>query len=93
VSERLRVDRLELRLRGVSAHRARELAAELGRSLPRALERDLGAGRATGSRRVARVTPAPLRVARGAPVRDTAGAVGRTVAGALHDGGEARWRS
>jgi hypothetical protein len=93
MSQRLRVDRLELRLRGWSAHRARELAAELGRGLPRALEGQLDGGRARGPREVARVEPAPVRVARGAPARDTADAIARAVAGAVDDGGEARWRS
>jgi hypothetical protein len=58
-----------------------------------ALERELGGVRAPGSRDVARVEPAPIRVARGAPARDTARAVAGAVAAALNDGGETRWRS
>jgi hypothetical protein len=93
VSERLRIDRIELRLRGSSAHRARELAAELGRGLPRALERELAGTRATDPRDIGRVEPAPIRTERGAPARATARAVAGAVAGALNDRGGDRWRS
>jgi hypothetical protein len=89
----MRVDRLELRLRGTSPHRARELAADLSRGLPRALERELGGLPAPGSRRLTHVEPAPVRVGRGAPARATADVVARAVAGALREGGEGRWRS
>lgn len=81
--QRLRIDRLQVRLHGGSAHRARELAGQLGRHLPAALEQALGDEPASGARRVADLQAAPVRVARGAPARDTAAAVGHAVADAL----------
>jgi len=87
VSEHLRIDRIELRLRGGSAHRAREIASQLGRALQPTLERELSVrGRAAGAQRVARVEAATVSVAGGAPAHETAAAVARAVADGLPGG-------
>lgn len=89
MSERLRVDRIELRLRGGSAHRAREIAAQLGRALPPELADTLReAGGPASSQRVARVQAAPVRITRGAAARETAAAVARSVADTVANRGE-----
>jgi hypothetical protein len=81
----VRIDRLEVRLAGGSRHRAREIAAELPRSLARQLAGErIEPGTGGGQAQIG--VPA-VRVAAETPAAETAGAVASAVAGALRAGG------
>lgn len=84
----VRIDRIEVRLAGGSRHRAREIAAELPRSLASRLAGESLALDAGG--RVARVEPPVVRVGAGTPAAETAGAVASAVAGVLRQDGAGR---
>lgn len=79
---RIRIDRLELQVKGASRHRAREIATALRRELGPALARELGAPRRGAS--LARVAVDPLTPAAGLPAwrvaREAANRVSTTVA-------------
>jgi hypothetical protein len=80
----LRIDRVELRLRGSSPRSARALAAELRAALRPALEAELRRRPpAAGAERVARLEAPVVRAQRDAPAQQTAAAVGRAVAEGL----------
>jgi hypothetical protein len=76
MTERVRVDRVEIRLRGGSARSARALAGALGAALAPVLEGRSG-------ERLEHVEAAPVRVRRSAPPRQAAAAVARAVADGL----------
>lgn len=80
----VRIDRVEVRLRGGSRHRARELAAQLPGSLARELAGGaLAAGAPSAAGRHARMEVPVVRLATGTPAAEAAGAVAGAVAGAL----------
>lgn len=83
MTDRLHVDRIEVRLRAGSPRSGHELAAELRRALPAAVEGALSRQPAQGAVRLSRVDAPAVRVARGTPARTTAAAVASAVADGL----------
>lgn len=81
----VRIGRIEVRLRGGSRHRARELAAQL----PGSLARELAGGAPSAAGRQARMEVPVVRLAAGTPAAEAAGAVAGAVAGVLRAGSRA----
>ncbi len=82
MSDRLRIERLEVRVPGASPQAGRALARELRTALRPVLEAELRR-RPAGAERVARVEASVAAPRRGTPASRTAAAVARAVADGL----------
>jgi hypothetical protein len=87
MSERLRIERLEVRVPGASPQAGRALARELRTALRPLLEAGLRR-RPSGAERVARMEASVAAPRSGAPASRTAAAVARAVADGLEQRGD-----
>lgn len=84
--QRLRIDRLTVRLRGISRDRAGELAAELPRELLNEVRRRVGGDRGLrGNRRIGEVRVPAVRLASGSTARQASEALSTAAAGAVRE--------